>query len=53
MVEKLVSMPPIQRRLTKYIPERAASVWMVSWACFLVPTKSTGRLLAAMVRTKS
>src|SRR3981081_2857301 len=25
-VLKLVSMPPIQRRLTKYIPQRAASV---------------------------
>src|SRR6266852_605506 len=29
-VLKLVSMPPIQRRLTKYMPERAASVWIVS-----------------------
>ncbi len=53
MVEKLVSMPPIQRRLTKNMPHRAASVWTVSWACFLVPTKSTGRPLAAIVRTKS
>jgi len=52
-VLKLVSMPPIQRRLTKYMPQRAASVWIVSCACFLVPTKSTGRPLAATLRVKS
>src|SRR5919204_4452379 len=52
-VLKLVSMPPIHRRLTKYMPQRAASVWIVSCACFLVPTKSTGRPLAATLRVKS
>ena len=53
MVLKLVSMPPIQRRLTKYMPQRAASVWIVSCACFLVPTNSTRPPLAATSRTKS
>ena len=45
-------MPPIQRRFTKNMPLRTASVWMVSCACFLVPTKSTGRPVAAVSRTK-
>jgi len=41
MVEKLVSVPPSQRRMMKYWFERAASSAIASWACFLVPTNST------------
>ena len=41
MVRKLVRMPPSQRRLTKYMPERLASSAMASCACFFVPTNRT------------
>ena len=40
-VLKLVSVPPSQRWVTWYCPERAASSRMTSCACFLVPTNST------------
>ncbi len=46
MVFQLVSIPPSQRWVTKYSPQRRASSAMVSWACFLVPTKRTGRGLS-------
>ena len=40
-VAKLVSRPPSQRLETYGMPTRSACSWMVSWHCFLVPTKST------------
>src|SRR5579885_720329 len=45
-------MPPSQRWFTYGIPARVASSWIVSWACFLVPTKSTVPPFAATSRTK-
>ena len=53
MVWKLVSVPPSQRMLTQGIEARAASVAMISCACFLVPTKRTEPPLAATSRTIS
>ena len=52
MVWKLVSMPPIQRSVTYGMPTRWACHWMVSWACFFVPTKSTVPPLATRSRVK-
>ena len=51
-VLKLVSVPPSQRLVTKYIPLREASSRMASWACFFVPTKSTVPPLATASDTK-
>jgi len=53
MVWKFVSVPPSQRRFTKNIPARAASSWMVSAACFLVPTNRTDSPRAATSRRKA
>ena len=52
MVLKLVSVPPSQRLVTKNCPARAASSRMTSWACFLVPTKSTEPPRAVTSATK-
>ena len=41
IVVQLVSVPPSQRSVTCGMPQRSASVWMMSRACRLVPTKST------------
>ena len=50
-VLKLVSVPPSQRWVTKYWPERVASSTMTSWACFLVPTNRTVPPLAVASTT--
>ena len=47
MVVKLVSSPPSQRWLTKYIPQRCASSAIASWAWRLVPTNRIVRPSAA------
>jgi hypothetical protein len=52
MVLKLVSVPPSQRLVTKYWPEREASSRTASWACFLVPMKRTVPPLATASETK-
>ena len=48
MVLRLVIMPPSQRSHAYGWPVASAVSLMVSWACFLVPTKSTLPPLATM-----
>ena len=53
MVTKLVSVPPSQRWVTKYWPQRRASSATASCAWRLVPTKSSVRPSRPICSTKS
>ena len=52
-VLKLVSRPPSQRLETCGMPTRSDCSLIVSWHCFLVPTKSTLPPRSAVLRRKS